>query len=432
MDGTPGRAAAREGALLLVATACCAALSLAPLHGGAAVTATLLGTLAATLLGTRPDSSTTFPRVQWFAVGALALLAVVRAPLGSHDLWSYAMYGRILALHGADPYRIAPGAFTHDSILHLVGRGWRHTLSAYGPVFTGYAGVAAWCAGRSMLALRLAFQVPAAAAILGSIAVAVRVSASERPIALIGLQPVVWGSVVNGGHNDAWIAFLAIAAIALAMAQRPGFAGCCIAVGALVKITAILAVPGLVLWLLARGDRRSAVRFVMASAGITALGVAAAPRSLTGAARATAGVITRASIWQVAVAAHAMTPGLVASIGIAATGAITVAGAWRARHAATPAPAVAIGLFTYTVIGAYTLPWYAVWALPAVAASRRRAFSALTTMHGGLLMSAYIVGRAPVAHRFAHGMLTAVVPIVTLLAAASLAFAHVTAPAPRR
>src|SRR5450432_3652418 len=73
------------------------------------------------------------------AVGAIALallVAIAVPPRGSHDLWSYVMYGRTLAIHHASPYVHAPGAYPGDPFLHLVGSGWKGTTSIYGPLFT--------------------------------------------------------------------------------------------------------------------------------------------------------------------------------------------------------------------------------------------------------------------------------------------------------
>ena len=70
------------------------------------------------------------------AAGALLVVAVVIAPVG-HDIWSYAMYGRIVSVHHASPYTHVPADYPHDPLLHLVG--WRRTPSVYGPGFVGLA-----------------------------------------------------------------------------------------------------------------------------------------------------------------------------------------------------------------------------------------------------------------------------------------------------
>ena len=75
-----------------------------------------------------------------------AATAVVALSVPAHftgDLWSYAMYGRIVAAHHASPYAVLPAHFPSDPMLYHVGRSWRHTYSVYGPAFTAFSAVAA-------------------------------------------------------------------------------------------------------------------------------------------------------------------------------------------------------------------------------------------------------------------------------------------------
>src|SRR3954468_14569155 len=44
----------------------------------------------------------------------LMTIAVAQPPEESHDLWSYAMNGRIVEHYGASPYTHAPADFPHD------------------------------------------------------------------------------------------------------------------------------------------------------------------------------------------------------------------------------------------------------------------------------------------------------------------------------
>src|SRR4051794_183751 len=89
------------------------------------------------------------PAVVLAGGSGLALLAVVRPPGGSHDLWSYTMYGRILAVHHANPYVAAPSAFGRDPFLGRVSPGWRHARTVYGPAFTVVSAGITRVAGRS-------------------------------------------------------------------------------------------------------------------------------------------------------------------------------------------------------------------------------------------------------------------------------------------
>lgn len=83
------------------------------------------------------------PRLRLSRRGMLALtlgatvifgLTLVLLPsLPSDDIFSYILYGRISAVHGANPLISTPSDFTHDPFLTLVF--WRDVRSVYGPAW---------------------------------------------------------------------------------------------------------------------------------------------------------------------------------------------------------------------------------------------------------------------------------------------------------
>jgi alpha-1,6-mannosyltransferase len=76
-----------------------------------------------------------------FALGTTALFALTLAllpSLPSDDLFSYILYGRISAVHHANPLIVLPSDFPHDPFLHLVY--WRDVRSVYGPVWLALSG----------------------------------------------------------------------------------------------------------------------------------------------------------------------------------------------------------------------------------------------------------------------------------------------------
>src|SRR3989442_10593623 len=70
------------------------------------------------------------------AVGVSLALAVVAPVLLSRDVYSYAVYGRIFTLHGANPYVVPPSAFPSDPFVRVASREWIDSPSVYGPAFT--------------------------------------------------------------------------------------------------------------------------------------------------------------------------------------------------------------------------------------------------------------------------------------------------------
>src|SRR5207237_1622857 len=64
-------------------------------------------------------------------------LAPLAAPLRlATDACTYWDYGRIAAVHDANPYEQPPSHFPNDPAYPYVGIAWRNTTSVYGPAFT--------------------------------------------------------------------------------------------------------------------------------------------------------------------------------------------------------------------------------------------------------------------------------------------------------
>jgi hypothetical protein len=174
------------------------------------------------------------------AVAAIAV-AIQLVPLGaplllSTDAWTYWGYGRIAAVHDANPYRDPPDEFPDDPAFPFVGADWRDTTSVYGPAFTLASEPIALAAGESEDAAAWLYKALAAAAVLVSIALAVRLS--PRPAfacTFAGWNPLLAVHFAGGGHNDAWMAALVVGAVALAASGRRAAAGAAWAVAVLVK-----------------------------------------------------------------------------------------------------------------------------------------------------------------------------------------------------
>src|SRR5205807_1211766 len=56
------------------------------------------------------------------SVVALLVVAVIAPPRASRDVWSYAMYGRIVSVHHESPYRVAPADVAPDPMLGQVSQ----------------------------------------------------------------------------------------------------------------------------------------------------------------------------------------------------------------------------------------------------------------------------------------------------------------------
>lgn len=170
------------------------------------------------------------------ALAAAIQLAPVAAPLLlSTDAWTYWSYARV-----GDPYRDTPSE--DPASLPHVGTAWRDQTSVYGPAFslatepvglTESADVAAWT-----------FKALAALAMIAAAGLAAGLS--RRPAfgaAFVGWNPLLAVHFGGGGHNDAWMAALVLAALGAAATGRRQLAGAGWALAGLVKWVAFLFLP---------------------------------------------------------------------------------------------------------------------------------------------------------------------------------------------
>jgi hypothetical protein len=226
-------------------------------------------------------------------VAAIVLVlgaSVMMPPRDSGDTWSYAMYGRMVAVHHASPYRHLPDEYPDDPMLGFISTGWRHTGSVYGPAFTGLSAIVSPLVGDSGVRARVLYQALAALAVVGALALIWRRTRSPGALAWFGLHPVVALHLVNGGHNDALVGLAILGAALLAERGKLRSSGLVTGAGAAVKATQLLAGAGLAIWTWRRWGARRAVTFAAATSVVligayTAVGGAAALGPLEAAGR---------------------------------------------------------------------------------------------------------------------------------------------------
>ena len=343
-------------------------------------------------------------RVLAIAIGGLMLIAVALEPTGSHDLWSYTMYGRMISQYGVSPYSHVPGDFPHDQFLHLVSGGWRHTPSVYGPAFVVFAAVGSALSGSSILVARLYHEVSAAVAVAVALGLIWRRTRSPAAVMLLGLNPLVIVSVINGGHNDALVGLAVLGAVLLTEERRSTAAGIVLALGVLIKITALLALPALLAWTLYRFGRRAAGQLAGVTLVSVMLGYAIAGPNALSALDANHKLMSRASLWQSArsilspAGGHAFGGlsrstwlGVFGLASIATVCVLALAVAWRHRQDGELGGVVALALTAYLVAGIYVLPWYGMWMLPAACLVRRRATLFYVASLGAFLTAVYVI-----------------------------------------
>jgi alpha-1,6-mannosyltransferase len=317
------------------------------------------------------------PALALSVVAAAHLTFLLAPPLMSTDVFSYVDYGRLGAIHGLNPYLHTPLAAPHEAVYPLVGEKWRHTATAYGPLFTL---ITYPLAHLSLPAAVWALKGLSALASAGCVVLVWRCARllgrdGLRPALLVGLNPMLLVYAVGGGHNDLLMVALMLAAVALTLAGRERVAGIGLLAAATIKAPAVVVLP-----FLALGSRRPRRLLAGAAVGLAAsmavsalafdgqawrfLDVLRGQQSLVGA-DSLPHVLARLFGVQNAVPVTAIAHAALATTAIALLVAVRRGADWLAASGWL--------LLMLVVTTSFPLPWYTVWALAlaAIGADRR-------------------------------------------------------------
>jgi len=358
-------------------------------------------------------------------IATVLVVAVVAYPIGSRDIWSYVIYGRMLGLHGASPYLHTPNQFPTDPFLHLVD--WRHTASVYGPGFTVFSTLGAVLAGPSVLLARLWHQGAAAIALAIALCVVWRRTRDPGALVWLGLHPLIVVLVVNGGHNDLLVGLALLLAVVALDARHGARSGAAIGAGALVKITSGLALIGASAWAASGRARSRAWMVIAAAALVIAVGyIPIAGQALTPM-TSHASLVSRASLWQLPNALFGIgAANLLRALPFAGAGIVLVLAvfvAMRRRRDDTPALAVAGSVASYQAVAPYVLPWYCAWSLPSLALRRDAPLARWGWWYAAIIATIYQIpiGPPPTVARYERpiaGVLFPAIAVVTFVLAA--------------
>lgn len=337
------------------------------------------------------------------------VLVVTMLPLlFSRDVYSYAFYGRIVAVHDGNPYVQTPVEFGDDDLWPLVGPKWVDTPAVYGPAFTTASSVVARVF-ETPAAQVDAYRWLAGVATLATVAAIAAITRRLRPgreafaVAAFGLNPAVLFLGVASGHNDLVVAFSVAAGVLLLVRERTLASVAVLAVGALVKATVVVPLLLVIVWVVTRSERERRARDLLTHAGLAvAIGLVCAIPYLQAEDPslgmvelaghegwlAPSGLVTKIFGWL-----SFGTLGWLARIGFAAVLVIVFVRLARdvGRRGAAGEPvtsvaaAIAWSLLVLMLLGPVLLPWYAAWALPLVWLMPRPA--RVTTIAAGLALA---------------------------------------------
>jgi alpha-1,6-mannosyltransferase len=342
-------------------------------------------------LGSRPDEGPLWP------IAVLWALPLALGPvLFSRDVYSYLAQGELLHL-GLNPYHDAPVALAAHGQGHLlaaVSPFWRHTTAPYGPLFLGLVSpVIALTGGNLIVSALLVRLVPLAGIALLGVYVPRLAGAlgadGRRASWLVALSPLTLLGLVAAGHNDALMAGLMAAGVALALDGRTLVAVAVCAVAAAIKLPAAAAAVFIAVAAARQASTpRAAARVLVASTAV-AVAVLAVISVVTGVdahwltttvfstpqkvriaiTPATAVGYTVASVLH-DLGATASARSLESAFG-ALAGALTVGLAalllWRVRRE-TLVRYLGIVLLAAAIGGPAAWPWYLIWGFALLAA----------------------------------------------------------------
>jgi alpha-1,6-mannosyltransferase len=244
-----------------------------PLHGlGLSLSGTEFAVLFIVLgvcyLGVLVFADSVRFRVGIGAIVALHLIFLIAPPLLSSDIFNYVGYARLDAVHGLNPYVHPLSAAPIDPSYVYVG--WPLNTTAYGPLFTLASLSLGWVSFTTGIWL---LKLSAAAASLGCVALvwlcATRLGRPALPATLFfGLNPVLLGYAVGGGHNDLLMLVAALGGIYMLLAGREsGMAALFVAVA--VKSSSVVLLPFALL-----GSRRPSKAILWGLGAVVVIGLA--------------------------------------------------------------------------------------------------------------------------------------------------------------
>jgi alpha-1,6-mannosyltransferase len=394
------------------------------------------------MLAPSPGGRDVDPR--WlYAGGCVAALVLTFLPPIGGDITNYLAYGHEAA-GGINPYTHGPQSpgVPQSPLTQAVDPPWQTTPSVYGPAFTGLSAVIARAAPDGHLAVTATRAVFAAAFVLTGLvlwAVCRTDAGRRRAAAAFTANPLVLFTLIAAAHVDVLVAAAVVGSLAL-VRRLPLAAGALLGLGAMVKVTALLALPGL-LWVVL-GRRRSWPAVLLGVAVVAVPWLAATPEVLTQL-RAASRFTTPAAPWRVVAwllqhllghdAARSVVGVLATGVGLAVIVLLLRRGLppsedTAVARAAAVTAAIALG---WLLTAPYVLPWYDALAWAPLALVGASFLDRVLVVHTAVLAIAFLPGRdLPLAgvldgvHRVLHSGLSPLVLAVLVVVTVRLALRH--------
>ncbi len=334
---------------------------------------------------------------------AWAAPLILGPPLFSGDIYSYIAQGT-LAQEGLNPYQMGPAALAPGPLLSSVAPVWMYTTAPYGPLWITIARAVATVFGGSVPASAVAMRAVELGGPLLMLRFLPRLASrmgANPSIALwlAVLSPLSMISFLASGHNDSLMVGLTVAAVTLCLEGRYLAAVILAGLATTIKVPGLAGVVFVVLaWAATKPNRSERIRLAV-SAGAVAAGVLAVVTEVSGLGwgwlgPSTLGTPTLVTIPSAPMVAFGMTIGNALGIlglplststavtifqGIGALGAVAVGvlTLFRAKGNTIPV-ALAAAFAGVVLLGPVLWPWYLMWSLALLAATRAQNSRLLT------------------------------------------------------
>lgn len=204
---------------------------------------------------------------------ALGLPLVFVYPINAIDVYTYYLQGRVAAVHGANPYLVAPAQFVADPTIRLAGE-WVGETPPYGPLWvllaSGVAAAATLVNAPQVLTALLLFKLLGLVFfVLSSALLGVVMRRRSRHFAaflvLYAWNPALYMEFVANAHNDVLMLLFLLAGYWLIETRRPAVGFLVMVLAVLTKPIALLALPLFFFHVVVNlADNRARLRFAAA------------------------------------------------------------------------------------------------------------------------------------------------------------------------
>jgi len=191
------------------------------------------------------------PPIVWPIFAAVGVLFLFMPPVFSGDLYEYLIRGRILAIYHESPYLRFPESFPEDILFSYSS--WPHAPDAYGPLFLYLKSLPAFLFRNSIPGMIAAMKMinfvfmGAAVYFFARIAELLKKNDPDRLVRLFAFCPILLVTTLLDGQNDILMTAFILGAVYFLFKRRISLASLFWGCAFLVKYSAILSLPFLML-----------------------------------------------------------------------------------------------------------------------------------------------------------------------------------------